>query len=209
MIGHRKIITKPPPAPRPLILFVRPFDKPYRELTNELQHRNNMTDVRSMLRSERVARRLTHPHLAYSTTNTLVCTVCHIQLKSEPLWIKHLESSQHTMRIQSIRDNASGTPHRVPPHVERADGRAVDSTNGGKKRKADAMNGDVRKKSKAANGLSTDLPDDEALYQALSSDSESRADAQVHLQQLTESLPLSHRLQISRLLIKIPRLLRL
>ncbi|KAI9663585.1 MAG: hypothetical protein M1829_006044 [Trizodia sp. TS-e1964] len=57
-----------------------------------------MADVRSLLRNERAARRITDPHAAYSTNNTLTCTVCHIQIKSEALWASHARSLQHTTR---------------------------------------------------------------------------------------------------------------
>lgn len=148
-----------------------------------------MADVRSMLRSERVARRLNHPHLAYSTTNTLVCLVCHIQLKSEALWHKHLDSGQHAMRLQRIRDNALGRPPGAPPPTENQDTQLPDSTNGSKKRKADDMNGDTRKKSKPAHGVPSGFFDEEALYQDQSSDSEPQQDSRVHLGQLSDSLP--------------------
>ena len=148
-----------------------------------------MADVRSMLRSERVARRLNHPHLAYSTTNTLVCLVCHIQLKSEALWNKHLDSGQHAMRLQRIRDNALGRPPGAPPPTENKEDQLPDSTNGSKKRKADGMNGDTRKKSKPGNGVPSGFFDEEALYQDQSSDSEPQQGSRVHLRQLSDSLP--------------------
>lgn len=91
-----------------------------------------MTDVRSLLRNERASRRIVHPQATYSTTGTLVCLVCHIQLKAESQWEKHLLSAQHAMRLQRIRDGTLGRPPGAPPPVE-------ESLNGGgnKKRKAD------------------------------------------------------------------------
>ena len=153
------------------------------------QQHPTMADVRSMLRSERIARRLNHPHLAYSTTNTLVCLVCHIQLKSEALWHKHLESNQHAMRLQRIRDNALGRPPGAPPPTEDTEDQLPDSTNGSKKRKADGMNGVTRKKAKPANGVPSGFFDEEALYQDQSSDSEPQQGTKVHLRQLSDSLP--------------------
>src|SRR5271156_4092529 len=73
-----------------------------------------MADVRSLLRNERNARRISHPHATYSTTGTLVCLVCHIQLKSESLWNGHLRSTQHAMRLQRIRDGTLGRPPGAP-----------------------------------------------------------------------------------------------
>ena len=102
-----------------------------------------------MLRNERQARRLTHPHLTYSTTGTLVCLVCHIQLKSENTWNKHLISDQHAMRLQRIRENTLGRPPGAPPPQESQTGHHSEQTNGSKKRKADdSSDDDSRKKSK-------------------------------------------------------------
>lgn len=90
-----------------------------------------MTDVRSLLRNERASRRIVHPQATYSTTGTLVCLVCHIQLKAESQWEKHLLSAQHAMRLQRIRDGTLGRPPGAPPPVEES------LNGGGKKRKAD------------------------------------------------------------------------
>lgn len=90
-----------------------------------------MTDVRSLLRNERASRRIVHPQATYSTTGTLVCLVCHIQLKAESQWEKHLLSAQHAMRLQRIRDGTLGRPLGAPPSV----GEYLND--GGKKRKAD------------------------------------------------------------------------
>lgn len=90
-----------------------------------------MADVRSLLRNERASRRIVHPQATYSTTGTLVCLVCHIQLKAESQWEKHLLSAQHAMRLQRIRDGTLGRPPGAPPSV----GESLNG--GGKKRKAD------------------------------------------------------------------------
>ena len=148
-----------------------------------------MADVRSMLRNERVARRLNHPHLTYSTSGTLVCLVCHIQLKSEALWNNHLDSNQHAMRLQRIRDNALGRPPGAPPPAETSTEQLPEPANGSKKRKADDTNGDTRKKSKPAYGAPAGFFDEEALYQDQSSDSEPQKITKVHLRQLSDNLP--------------------
>ncbi|KAI9873535.1 MAG: hypothetical protein M1830_000303 [Pleopsidium flavum] len=101
-----------------------------------------MADVRALLRSERACRRINHPQATYSTTGTLVCLVCHIQLKSESLWDSHLKSAQHAMRLQRIRDGTLGRPPGAPAPTSAA--------NGSKKRKADDEEGTGRKKSKPA-----------------------------------------------------------
>ena len=138
-----------------------------------------------MLRNERIARRLNHPHLTYSTTGTLVCLVCHIQLKSEALWNKHLDSNQHAMRLQRIRDNTLGRPPGAPPPPENLDDQLPESANGSKKRKANDTNGDTRKKSKPANGVRAGFFDEEALYQDQCSDSEPH---RISLKQLSDNL---------------------
>ena len=148
-----------------------------------------MADVRSMLQNERVARRISHPHLTYSTTGTLVCLVCHIQLKSEALWNNHLKSNQHAMRLQRIRDNALGRPPGAPPPAENSLEQLPGSTNSSKKRKAHDSNGDTRKKSKSANGAPAGFFDEEALYQDQSSDSETQKTTKVHLRQLSDNPP--------------------
>ncbi|KAI9702873.1 MAG: hypothetical protein M1836_008087 [Candelina mexicana] len=102
-----------------------------------------MADVRSLLRSERASRRISHPQATYSTTGTLVCLVCHIQLKSESLWDSHLRSAQHAMRLQRIRDGTLGRPPGTPAPT------ATETSS--KKRKADDRDSEEvegRKKSK-------------------------------------------------------------
>ncbi|KAL9593702.1 MAG: hypothetical protein Q9179_005742 [Wetmoreana sp. 5 TL-2023] len=104
-----------------------------------------MADVRSMLRNERANRRITHPHLTYSTTGALTCIVCHVQIKSEALWNKHLHSPQHVTSLQEARKidakglgSASATVDQTPRF------------NGSKKRKADddSSEDDMRKRSR-------------------------------------------------------------
>lgn len=107
-----------------------------------------MADVRSLLRNERASRRIVHPLAAYSTTGTLICTLCHTQLKAESLWENHLSSAQHALQRQRTRDNALG---QAPKPTQLF-------TNGGsKKRKAtDEEETSKKKKTKAQN----DLPED-------------------------------------------------
>ncbi|KAL8766061.1 MAG: hypothetical protein Q9209_007027 [Squamulea sp. 1 TL-2023] len=100
-----------------------------------------MTSVRSMLRDERANRRITHPHLTYSTTGTLFCQICHTQIKTEALWNKHLPSVQHATNLQGHRETALAAPALVE-----------DSNKGigSKKRKADddSSDNDTRKRTK-------------------------------------------------------------
>jgi zinc finger protein 830 len=69
-----------------------------------------MADVRSMLKIERAARRIQHKYASYSTSGTLLCTVCHLQLKSESLWDGHLRSAGHIMRVQKLQEAEQEAP---------------------------------------------------------------------------------------------------
>jgi hypothetical protein len=105
-----------------------------------------MADVRSLLKNERASRRIQHKYASYSTTGTLLCTVCHLQLKSETLWEGHLRSAGHLMRFQKLQEQEkepSPSANTEPPPVL------------SKKRKAsdDEEEGTIRKRSKAPNGL--------------------------------------------------------
>lgn len=100
----------------------------------------DMADIRSLLRSERAQRKITHPQAAYSATGTLECTVCHIPLKSDnEVWTKHLKSTQHAMRAERLRLNTSKPPE---PTTTR------EVSNRSKKRKASNDDDDPRKRTK-------------------------------------------------------------
>ena len=85
------------------------------------------TDVRALLRAERAARRITHPHASYTNDGKLLCNLCEVPVKSEAQWQGHLHSSQHVLRSQRAQEvNDSGRTSAI--------------TNGaGKKRKADTL----------------------------------------------------------------------
>lgn len=107
-----------------------------------------MADVRSLLKNERAARRVQHKHASYST-GTLLCTVCHLQVKSEALWEPHLKSPGHLIRLQKLEDSL------------KADSAAASNGDGGKrKRKASDGEDTIRKRTKAANGLPDGFFDD-------------------------------------------------
>ena len=114
-----------------------------------------MADVRSLLRNERASRRINHPQASYSSTGTLFCLVCHVQLKSESLWDTHLRSVQHSTQLQKTK---SAKPGRPPS--EATNGSA--GTKNSKKRKAgDAQEEDGRKRTKPTNGLPQSFFDNE------------------------------------------------
>ncbi|KAK3693226.1 hypothetical protein B0T22DRAFT_35705 [Podospora appendiculata] len=61
-----------------------------------------MADVRALLRQQRAARRIDHPHAAYSDAGKLLCTVCHEHVKAESLWDGHARSPGHRQRLQGL-----------------------------------------------------------------------------------------------------------
>ncbi|TVY51613.1 Zinc finger protein [Lachnellula cervina] len=109
-----------------------------------------MTDVRSLLKNERAARRIQHKYASYTPTGTLLCIVCHLQLKSESLWEGHLRSAGHIMRFQKLQDKEQ---EQIPEPVAATEGNT-------KKRKASEDGEEtIRKRTKPANGLPEDFFD--------------------------------------------------
>ncbi|KFZ12978.1 hypothetical protein V502_06838 [Pseudogymnoascus sp. VKM F-4520 (FW-2644)] len=72
-----------------------------------------MADVRSLLRNERNARRISHRHAKYSEAGKLYCAVCRLELKSESLWNDHLRSKDHSILLKR-NGNDSGSPAGSP-----------------------------------------------------------------------------------------------
>ncbi|KAI6834077.1 hypothetical protein KC340_g2798 [Hortaea werneckii] len=66
-----------------------------------------MADVRSMLRAERVSRRITHPNASYTSDGRLLCNLCEMMIKSEAAWQGHLHSTGHTLRLDRAREAAA------------------------------------------------------------------------------------------------------
>ncbi|KAL6887207.1 hypothetical protein HDV57DRAFT_351611 [Trichoderma longibrachiatum] len=60
-----------------------------------------MADVRALLRQQRAARRITHPHATYSDTGKLLCTLCREQIRAESHWDAHLASDKHRKRLSA------------------------------------------------------------------------------------------------------------
>ncbi|KAM0343474.1 hypothetical protein ACHAPU_008505 [Fusarium lateritium] len=58
-----------------------------------------MSDVRSLLRQQRAARRIEHPYAAYSDAGKLLCTLCHEHVKTETLWDSHVRGEAHKARL--------------------------------------------------------------------------------------------------------------
>ncbi|KAJ0164236.1 hypothetical protein CTA2_1476 [Colletotrichum tanaceti] len=68
-----------------------------------------MADVRSLLRQQRAARRIEHPHAAYSDAGKLLCTLCHEAIKSESLWDSHTRSATHTTKLKAAQQQPSAS----------------------------------------------------------------------------------------------------
>lgn len=73
-----------------------------------------MADVRSLLRSERTARKINHRHALYSSTGQLSCSVCRIPIKSETFWDSHMRSASHVSAAKkAVRLAASSSTELV------------------------------------------------------------------------------------------------
>jgi zinc finger protein 830 len=86
-------------------------------------------DVRSLLRQHRDARRIEHPHAAYSDSGKLLCTLCHEAVKVESLWDSHIRSTKHLDRLKSIRpteDASRGNGLAIQAHKRKHASEDVD-----------------------------------------------------------------------------------
>jgi len=77
-----------------------------------------MADVRALLAAERQSRRISHPHLTYSKTGALTCTVCDLNVKSEQLWPGHLRSLNHRKNVQKTAENTVRPAKRKIDSIE-------------------------------------------------------------------------------------------
>ncbi|EME89256.1 uncharacterized protein MYCFIDRAFT_76606 [Pseudocercospora fijiensis CIRAD86] len=94
-----------------------------------------MADVRSMLKASREARKINHPHAAYTKDGKLLCNLCETLIKTQNAWNSHLHSTQHTLRLSRAQEAAA----------------ARDANGASKKRKAstiDSTSPEDRKKQK-------------------------------------------------------------
>ncbi|KAL8286066.1 hypothetical protein RB597_002930 [Gaeumannomyces tritici] len=71
-----------------------------------------MADVRSLLRQQR-ARRIDHPHAAYSDAGRLLCLVCHQPVKPES-WDAHVGTSTHRHRAAAKEFEPPAEPAQGP-----------------------------------------------------------------------------------------------
>lgn len=77
-----------------------------------------MTDVRSLLRQQRDARRIQHPLAAYSDAGKLLCTVCREQIRADSMWDSHIQSSGHKFKLEAARQAAAEAKTAASPTDE-------------------------------------------------------------------------------------------
>ncbi|KAL9011633.1 MAG: hypothetical protein Q9173_003532 [Seirophora scorigena] len=116
-----------------------------------------MADVRSMLRNERATRRITHPHLTYSTTGTLICLVCNVQIKTEALWNKHLNSTLHATNASKPREEAPQKKNSSKKRKADDESSGEDTRKRAKGRENAVLNGFVAEKQKKEQQTQNDL----------------------------------------------------
>ncbi|PFH60123.1 hypothetical protein XA68_11451 [Ophiocordyceps unilateralis] len=104
-----------------------------------------MADARSLLRQQRAARRIQHPHAAYTDTGKLLCTLCRDQIKAESLWEKHLQSESHRELLSrhDVDDRIAASNPAQKRRLEETD--TVDDADGDDSRAEDTLR---RKRSK-------------------------------------------------------------
>lgn len=79
-----------------------------------------MADARSLLRQQRAARRIDHPHATYSDSGKLACTVCHEPIKSEAQWEGHTRGVGHRQKLlayQKSREPQQQEQTQPPSHT--------------------------------------------------------------------------------------------
>lgn len=116
---------------------------------------SSSTNVRSLLQTERLARRINHPHASYTSNGTLMCQVCQTLLKADSLWEPHLRGRPHAIQLQRAQSNKNPVNSTDPLTQAEDQKTAQSASNGrnGKKRKASDDEEDLddsRKKAKPA-----------------------------------------------------------
>ncbi|KIV90414.1 hypothetical protein PV10_07723 [Exophiala mesophila] len=104
-----------------------------------------MTDVRALLAAERQSRRISHPHLQYTKSGILLCTICNLNVKSEKLWDGHLRSANHRKNALASQEASSNPLKRK---IEDVDSESPQDDGGHSPSAAT----DARKKAKARGG---------------------------------------------------------
>lgn len=106
-----------------------------------------MADARSLLRAQRAARRINHPHALYTDSGKLTCAVCHEPIKSDAQWDSHVRGVGHRQRLLAQQKaRAAQQAPQEPAREPSADAAAAGSGASGKSKPGSA-----------------DTPSDEAL----------------------------------------------
>jgi len=139
---------------------------------------HEMADVRSLLRNEKAARRITHPQATYTATGVLSCKVCQIPIKSANLWQSHISSPQHVTNLKKIASGLKKGP---------------ESIQAGRKRKASEDDEDGldngRKKTKAAEEEIADNVEGPVLAEIDEAPASTSTSAQEPAMEATKNMP--------------------
>lgn len=125
-----------------------------------------MSDARALLRAQRTARRITHPHANYSSAGTLLCTLCREPIKTESLWDAHVSSSSHQKRVTEQKEKQEQQSKEAQPKQNGEQQKTMEVVTSHKRKHdddeemadAEQENGDVRRK-RSRGDIS--VPDDE------------------------------------------------
>ncbi|CAD6500555.1 BgTH12-06265 [Blumeria graminis f. sp. triticale] len=79
-------------------------------------------------KNDQATHRIKHQYASYSTTNSLLCTLCNTQIRSESLWNQHLQSTGHTFQ--------AGKQHSIALEEPETTERSLNNDFNKKKRKA-------------------------------------------------------------------------
>lgn len=69
-----------------------------------------MADARSLLRAQRTARRITHPHAQYTDAGKLACSLCREPIRSDVQWEGHTRSVGHRQRLLAHQKPRAAEP---------------------------------------------------------------------------------------------------
>lgn len=112
-------------APVPPILYLDRHTQ-IKPLVSIIRQESTMSDVRSLLRQQRAARRITHPHAGYSDAGKLLCTLCREQVKTELLWEIHVMSPGHRQRLEKLEASSSESGLNQPSNKRKHEDEDMD-----------------------------------------------------------------------------------
>ncbi|CAK7200494.1 hypothetical protein SEUCBS139899_003190 [Sporothrix eucalyptigena] len=94
-----------------------------------------MADVRALLRQQRTARRIDHPHAVYSDSGKLSCAVCRELVRPESAWDDHLRGALHRQNVRAVQAQKAS----VSPDLSNGE----DTQHPSKRRHSETDDGDV------------------------------------------------------------------